>query len=260
MKKEKGDDRRDTRISISWETSSWYAYTSCDLNPSARHLRLLCSFFPYSPFLLLFFFPERLSGLDYPGPRRFPILLIMAVPCNIRGSASQLFYQDQQCPQYQALLAITEMPHPDRSIVGAFLMDARNPQEAARYFLRETAIDGTSHSVPARTISEFLSDWKYLVSMCKHVIVISKQVYLASIPDLRSCSSAYCSNRAVRWDPAAGVWKRRRALLPHTNTIQVTGGFWPALCTHRSTTGVDASGFSRGGKYIHSISCGLCWH
>ncbi|KAI2689662.1 hypothetical protein DTO013E5_1233 [Penicillium roqueforti] len=94
----------------------------------------------------------------------------MAVPCNIRGSASQLFYQDQQCPQYQALLAITEMPHPDRSIVGAFLMDARNPQEAARYFLRETAIDGTSHSVPARTISEFLSDWKYLVSMFRPIV------------------------------------------------------------------------------------------
>ncbi|KAJ5413184.1 hypothetical protein N7465_005489 [Penicillium sp. CMV-2018d] len=89
----------------------------------------------------------------------------MAVPCNIRGSASQLFYQDHQSPQYQAVLAITELPHPDRSVLGAFLVDARDPQEAARYFLRETVVDGTSQSVPTRTIWEFLSDWKYLISM-----------------------------------------------------------------------------------------------
>ncbi|KAJ5869507.1 hypothetical protein N7455_004448 [Penicillium solitum] len=89
----------------------------------------------------------------------------MAVPCNIRGSASQLFYQDHQSPQYQALLAITELPHPDRSILVPFLIDSQNPQAAARYLLRETTINGTSQSVPTRTIWEFLSDWKYLVSM-----------------------------------------------------------------------------------------------
>ncbi|OQD60726.1 hypothetical protein PENPOL_c021G04577 [Penicillium polonicum] len=94
----------------------------------------------------------------------------MAVPCNIRGSASQLFYQDHQSPQYQALLAITELPHPDRSILGAFLVDARDPQEAARYFLRETVVDGTSQSAPTRTIWEFLSDWKYLISMFRPII------------------------------------------------------------------------------------------
>lgn len=92
----------------------------------------------------------------------------MAVPRNIRGSASQLFYQDHHSPQYQALLAITELPHPDRSILGAFLTDARDSQEAARYFLRETAIDGTSQPLPTRTVWKFLSDWKYVVSMCKH--------------------------------------------------------------------------------------------
>ncbi|KAJ5269678.1 hypothetical protein N7505_005436 [Penicillium chrysogenum] len=89
----------------------------------------------------------------------------MAVPCHIQDSASQLFYQDHQSPQYQALLTITELPHPDRSILGAFLIDARDPQEAACYFLRETAIDGTSQSAPKKTIWEFLSDCKDLVNI-----------------------------------------------------------------------------------------------
>ncbi|KAJ5456931.1 hypothetical protein N7530_012205 [Penicillium desertorum] len=102
----------------------------------------------------------------------------MPVPCHIRDSASQLFYQDHQSPQYQALLTITELPHPDRSILGAFLIDAQDPQEAARYFLRETAIGGTSQSAPTKAISEFLSNWKYLVNLCKYNIRLSKQVEL----------------------------------------------------------------------------------
>ncbi|KAJ6184835.1 hypothetical protein N7519_006136 [Penicillium mononematosum] len=89
----------------------------------------------------------------------------MTVPCHIRDSASQLFYQDHQSPPYQALLTITELPHPARSIIGAFLIDAQDPQEAARYFLRETAIGGTSQSAPTKTITEFLSDWKYLINL-----------------------------------------------------------------------------------------------
>ncbi|KAJ6147592.1 hypothetical protein N7497_009574 [Penicillium chrysogenum] len=94
----------------------------------------------------------------------------MAVPCHIQDSASQLFYQDHQSPQYQALLTITELPHPDRSILGAFLIDARDPQEAACYFLRETAIDGTSQSAPKKTIWEFLSDWKDLVNIFRPIV------------------------------------------------------------------------------------------
>lgn len=84
----------------------------------------------------------------------------MAIPRNIRGSASQLFYQDRDSPQYHALLAITELQHPDRSILRAFLTDARDPQEAARYFLREVAVDGTSHPLQIWPVWEFLSDWK----------------------------------------------------------------------------------------------------
>jgi hypothetical protein len=64
----------------------------------------------------------------------------MAVPWNIRGSASQLFFQDKESPQCKALLAISALPHPDRSILGAFINDAVDPQEAAQYFLRVTSI------------------------------------------------------------------------------------------------------------------------
>lgn len=42
-------------------------------------------------------------------------------------------------------------------------LDALDAQEAARYLLRETAIEGTSQSVSTLRIWEFLSDWKYLV-------------------------------------------------------------------------------------------------
>lgn len=90
----------------------------------------------------------------------------MGVPCTIR--ASQPSYQDQQSPQYRALMAIAELPDPDRSILGGFLIDARDPQEAGRYFLRVTGINGTPQSIPTKTILEVLSDWKYLVNWCEH--------------------------------------------------------------------------------------------
>lgn len=134
-------------------------------------LSLICTFYRIQFFS---FFVSSPSLWTSSRSQVIPGSLVMAVPCNIRGSASQLFYQDHQSPQYQALLAITELPHPDRSILGAFLVDARDPQEAARYFLRETVVDGTSQSVPTRTIWEFLSDWKYLISMCEHNITRSK--------------------------------------------------------------------------------------
>lgn len=91
-------------------------------------------------------------------------LLVMAIPWNIRGSASQLFFQDKTSPQYKALLAIANVPHPDRSILGAFINDAVDPQEAARYFLNKT--DG-SKSPPEKTVSQFLSEWKVLIEKCK---------------------------------------------------------------------------------------------
>ncbi|EER42191.1 predicted protein [Histoplasma capsulatum H143] len=84
-----------------------------------------------------------------------------ALPWNIPGSASQLFFQDKQSAQYKALLAITDVPHPDRSILGAFINDAFDPQEAARYFLRMTCAG--EHSQPKETVSQFLSDWKIII-------------------------------------------------------------------------------------------------
>ncbi|EEH04116.1 conserved hypothetical protein [Histoplasma capsulatum G186AR] len=84
-----------------------------------------------------------------------------ALPWNIPGSASQLFFQDKQSAQYKALLAITDVPHPDRSILGAFINDAFDPQEAARYFLRMTCAG--ERSQPKKNVSQFLSDWKIII-------------------------------------------------------------------------------------------------
>ncbi|KNG91455.1 hypothetical protein ANOM_000047 [Aspergillus nomiae NRRL 13137] len=97
----------------------------------------------------------------------------MAVPWNIRGSASQLFFQDKTSPQYKALLAIADVPHPDRSILGSFINDALDPQEAARYFLRMTSMENGSKAPPERSISEFLSNWKILIDKFRPTLVTS---------------------------------------------------------------------------------------
>lgn len=68
----------------------------------------------------------------------------MTVPCNIQGSASQLFYQDKDAFDCQALLEISHLPHPDRTILGCFINNAADPQEAAKYFLRAIEADGSS--------------------------------------------------------------------------------------------------------------------
>lgn len=70
----------------------------------------------------------------------------MALPWNIRGAASQLFFQDRQSSQYEALLSILTLPH-------TFITDAVDPEEAAQYFLLTISAESGS-----RTISQFLSD------------------------------------------------------------------------------------------------------
>lgn len=91
----------------------------------------------------------------------------MATPWDIRGSASQLFFPDKQSLQYKALLAISDVPHPDRSILGCFIDDAHDPQEAARYFLRMTSLEDGTKTSPEKTVSQFLSEWKSLIEKCK---------------------------------------------------------------------------------------------
>lgn len=82
-----------------------------------------------------------------------------ATPWNIRGSASQLFYQDKECPQYEALLAISELPHPDRSILSSFIDDAANPREAAQYFLGVIRKESESSEDGKAKMVHFLSQW-----------------------------------------------------------------------------------------------------
>ena len=91
----------------------------------------------------------------------------MAVPWNIRGSASPLFLQNRQSAQYEAMLAIADMPHPDRSILGAFINDAVDSEEAAQYFLHMTCTGDVVIMPPKKTIVQFLSEWKTVIEKCE---------------------------------------------------------------------------------------------
>ena len=90
-----------------------------------------------------------------------------ALPWNISGSASPLFFQNKQSAHYRALIAISDLPHPDRSVLGAFIEDALNPEEAAQYFLSTTCAGNIYGVPPKKTISQFLSEWKILVDKCE---------------------------------------------------------------------------------------------
>ncbi|KAK2743517.1 hypothetical protein FQN57_004814 [Myotisia sp. PD_48] len=87
----------------------------------------------------------------------------MAVPWNIPNSGSQLFYLDKEAADYKALLSISHIPHPDRSLLGAYIQRAKDPQVAARNFLRRTSRQDDSDEPPEETIAEFLDKWKTVV-------------------------------------------------------------------------------------------------
>lgn len=96
-----------------------------------------------------------------------------AVPWNISGSASQLFYQDKQSAQYKALLAITDVPHPNRSILGAFINEAVDSEVVAQYFLQNTCTEDMSGTPSKERVSQFLSQWDILVNQCKWMTLYS---------------------------------------------------------------------------------------
>lgn len=91
----------------------------------------------------------------------------MAIPWNIRGSASPLFLQDKRSARYKAMLAIADVPHPDRSILGAFINDALDPEEAAQYFLRMTCAEDVAIVSSKKTVPQFLSEWKTVINKCE---------------------------------------------------------------------------------------------
>lgn len=95
-----------------------------------------------------------------------------SLPKNIRTSASQLFFQDKESSQYKAILEIASLPHPDRAILGCFIEDAVNPQEAARYFLSVSTSHVAPNGPPEDAIARFLSKWKTLLEKCKYVLLI----------------------------------------------------------------------------------------
>ena len=93
-----------------------------------------------------------------------PRSLIMGTPWNIRGSASQLFYQDKSAPEYEALLTITDLPHPDRAVLSSFINKARDTKEAAQYFLRAISPQEELGGKSKETKHGFLMNWKRLVN------------------------------------------------------------------------------------------------
>ena len=91
----------------------------------------------------------------------------MGTPYNIKGSASQLFYQDTDLLQYKALLAISVLPHPDRTILSTFIEDAVDPEYAARYFLDtiSSRVANDDEEPPTKEVlSSFLTEWICLIN------------------------------------------------------------------------------------------------
>ncbi|KAF3480716.1 uncharacterized protein GIQ15_06063 [Arthroderma uncinatum] len=97
----------------------------------------------------------------------------MDVPRNISHSASQLFLLDKESSEYKAFLAIAHVPHPDRTILGSFINDAFDPEEAARYFLQITSREDSSTAPPREAVLQFLSDWKTLINKFRPTIATS---------------------------------------------------------------------------------------
>ncbi|KAI1986854.1 hypothetical protein LOZ53_004576 [Ophidiomyces ophidiicola] len=106
----------------------------------------------------------------------------MGDPWNIRNSASQLFYQDKNSAQYAALLEISTLPHPDRSILASFVNIAFDPEEAARHFLRMVLVENSSDSID--NIQQFLSQWMALMEKFRPVEATDLPEETNSITDM----------------------------------------------------------------------------
>jgi hypothetical protein len=163
----------------------------------------------------------------------------MALPWNIRGSASQLFFQDKQSAQYKALLEIVDVPHPDRSILGAFINDAVDPEEAARYFLYMTCAGEVAGAQPRKTVSQFLSEWKAVVDKCESASSATR-LYRFRASNL-GFSSADASSLTVHCVQETHLRKRWGMLLPYADTIQIILGSRPRICSNGLTSRVYRS-------------------
>lgn len=79
---------------------------------------------------------------------------VMGSPCNISGSASQIFFKNKGCAEYRALSIIAEsLAHPQRTLLSAFVQHAIDLEVASQYFLDE--VSGRDKGA----VSEFLGDW-----------------------------------------------------------------------------------------------------
>ncbi|KAF2469556.1 kinase-like protein [Lindgomyces ingoldianus] len=89
----------------------------------------------------------------------------MGSPCNVSGSASQLFFQNKSCAEYRALSIIAEsLAHPQRTLLSAFVQHAVDREIASQFFLDEVSGQDTV------AVSEFLADWICLLKKVRPVV------------------------------------------------------------------------------------------
>lgn len=71
------------------------------------------------------------------------------------------------------ILDVADLQQPDRPLVEAFLTDAVECKNAARYLVQRCSsdTDGTK-------VMEFMDDWKALVKICKYTLTISIRKHL----------------------------------------------------------------------------------
>ena len=83
----------------------------------------------------------------------------MGTPLHISTSASQLFFQNKEVAEYEALSIITQfLVHPYRTLLSTFITEAADRELASRFFLDEVSQGGKS------AISDFLADWITLLT------------------------------------------------------------------------------------------------
>lgn len=153
----------------------------------------------------------------------------MATPWNIRGSASPLFLQDKQLARYKAILAIADVPHPDRSILAAFINDAFDPEDAAQYFLHMTCAGDIATKPPKKTVPQFLSEWKMIIDKCEWTTpAMTCWLKWLRPSNIRFSSTDTC-NPIVSHGENACLREGWRMLLHYTHTIQIIPGARPGI-------------------------------